>query len=255
MKDLRPAPDMWRRSTRTLIGFLVLLLLLGLAVGPVSLVSAQAPDIQITSLICSEDPEVVAVTNQGSSAQDLSGWSLKSDPPQNEVFDLSAVGVLAPGATVFVQSGPQASGSFVWSTNLVFRAGDTSDYARIVDNHGATVQQVNCAGPSPTTPPTPSPAPQTAAPLPDGGGPPGPSGSSLLSATLTIAAGGLLIVLALAAFVAASPRRSPAQVIIGRAAGHRSDPTPAGKLGSAFLLLGSLGLAVVIIRLMTGRRH
>jgi hypothetical protein len=211
MKDLRPAPAMWRPSTPTLIGFLVLLLLLGLAVGQVSLVSAQAPGIRITSLICNEDPEVVAVTNQGSSAQDLSGWSLKSDPPQNEVFDLSALGVLAPSATVFVQSGPHAGGSFVWSTNLVFRDGDSSDYARIVDNHGSTVQEVNCARSSPTTGSTPSPAPQTDAAVPNGGGPPGSSEPSLLSATVTIAAGGLLIVLAVAAFVVAFWRRSPAE--------------------------------------------
>jgi len=255
MKDLRPAPAMWRPSTPTLIGFLVLLLLLGLAVGQMSLASAQAPDIRISSLICNEDPEVVAVTNQGSSPQDLSGWSLKSDPPQNEVFDLSVVGMLAPGATVFVQSGPHASGSFVWSTNLVFRDGDSSDYARIVDNHESTVQEVNCAGPSPTTSSTPSPTPQTVAGVPNGGGPPGSSEPSSLSATLTIAAGGLLIVLAVAAFVAAFPRRSPAQVSIGRAAGHRSEPTAAGKPGWAFALFGSLGLMVVIIGLMTGRRR
>ncbi|MEX0682512.1 MAG: lamin tail domain-containing protein [Dehalococcoidia bacterium] len=252
MKDLRPAPAIWRPSTPALIGFLALLLLPGLAVGQMSLVSAQTPGIGITSLKCNEDPEVVAVTNQGSSVQDLAGWSLKSDP-QNEVFDLSGVGVLAPGATVFVQSGPHASGSFVWSTNLIFRDGDSSDYARIVDNQGSTVQEVKCASPGPTTSSTPSPTPQTVAAIPSGGGPPGPGEPSSRSATMTMAAGGLLITLAFAAFVAAFSPIS-AQASVGPAAPNRSDPTPAGKPGWAFALF-SVSLMVVIVRLMTGRRR
>src|SRR5213596_2401557 len=112
------------------VGLFALLFLAGFAGGVTlrsSTASAQAPQVRVTELQCSRDPEVVAVTNQGINAQDLTGWSLKSDPVASESFDLTAVGILAPGVTVFVESGPSASGTFVWSPNFIFRDGDASD--------------------------------------------------------------------------------------------------------------------------------
>jgi hypothetical protein len=173
-----------------------------------SLVSAQASQVRVTELQCSSDPETVAITNQGINAQDLTGWSLKSDPVATESFDLTPVGVIAAGVTVFVESGPSASGTFVWPGGFIFRDGDPTDFVRIVDNTGATVQEVNCQGASPsasvaptapptsaptavpTSPPTgaPTPAPTTASAnlVPNGGGPPAPSSQTLLVLMLAV---------------------------------------------------------------------
>jgi hypothetical protein len=166
-----------------------------------STVWAQAPQVRITELQCSRDPEVVAVTNQDINAQNLAGWSLKSDPIASETFDLTSVGTLAPGVTVFVQSGPGANGTFIWSHDFVFRDGDPTDFARIVDANGTVVDEVTCqresTSPSaaPTAAPTsaPTPAPTTVPSsarvdvVPLGGGPPG-SASDPFAALMLAAA-------------------------------------------------------------------
>ena len=173
-----------------------------------SLVAAQAAQVRVTELQCSRDPETVAVTNQGSSPQDLTGWSLKSDPVATESYDLTPVGVLAAGVTVFVESGAAASGTFVWSQNFIFRDGDATDFVRILDNTGAVVHEVNCQGTSasasagattaptsaptvaptrvPTRAPTPAPTPAPAGIVPNGGGPPAPSSQTLLLLMLAV---------------------------------------------------------------------
>lgn len=253
MKDLRPSASVWKPPMSTLIHLLTLLLVLGLAVGPLSLTSAQAPGIRITELRCNDDPEVVAVTNTGSASQDLTGWTLRSAPPTSEVFDLSTVGVLAAGATVFVQSGPQASGSFIWSRNLLFR--DTTAYARIVNAAGAVVQEVKCAGGSPVQTPTPSPTSPNSA-VPDGGGlPPSSTWLSSSSPILMMAAGGLLMTLGGGAVIALWPRQAAVAEAIGRMERGSSVASPAGSRGRPLYLLASLGMVVLIIRLMTGRRR
>src|SRR3989337_1914775 len=120
-------------------------------IGLASLSAAQTPDIRIAELQCTGDPEVVAVENRGDQAQELAGWTLQSDPA-SEVFDLSVLGGLQPGASIFIQAGPSATGVFKWGTALVFRDDDPTDYVRIVDNNGATVDQVNCGGATPAAP-------------------------------------------------------------------------------------------------------
>ena len=129
--------------------------ILGFAFALAALSSAAAqggPDVQISKLECIDSPdaagiqELVVVTNQGGAPQSLTGWELRSDPEANEMFDLSVVGSLLPGGSVSIQSGPSASGVFIWSTSEVFRDNDPPDYVKLVDNTGATVQQVNCPG-------------------------------------------------------------------------------------------------------------
>jgi len=159
-----------------------------LALASVSLVSAQAAELRISELQCNSDPESVTITNQGSAEQDLAGWTLQSDPVASESYDLSVIGVLASGVSVFVESGPSAQGSYVWSTEFVLRDSDATDFARIVNANGAVVHEVKCQAGSPTiaasatAQPTPTAAPATARPapatapgnvVPDGGGPPG----------------------------------------------------------------------------------
>src|SRR5437899_4755619 len=77
--------------------------------------SAVQPNIIITSVECSGNPEMVILGNQGSQPQDLSGWKLQSDPVSNQSYDLSTVGSLAAGTSVTIESGPAANGVFVWS--------------------------------------------------------------------------------------------------------------------------------------------
>src|SRR3990172_8933283 len=125
-------------------------------IGFASLSSALAPAVRIAELQCNGDPEGVAVENAGDAAQQLAGWQLQSDPA-SEVFDLSVLGGLQPGASIFIQAGPAATGLFKWGTVFVFRDDDSTDYIRIVDNTGATVDQVNCGSEIPSAPsPTPT---------------------------------------------------------------------------------------------------
>src|SRR3989304_970010 len=99
------------------------LLAVAFGIGFASLSSAQAPDIRIAELKCNGDPELVAIENAGDAAQQLAGWQLQSDPA-SEAFDLSVLGSLQPGASVFIQAGPSASGVFKWGTQFVFRDDD-----------------------------------------------------------------------------------------------------------------------------------
>src|SRR3989304_7334888 len=120
------------RVTRLAVGTL---LAIAFGIGFASLSSALAPSIRIAELKCNGDPEVVAIENAGDTAQQLAGWQLQSDPV-GEVFDLSVLGGLAPGASVFIQAGPSAAGVFKWGTSFVLRDDDSTDYIRIGDNTG-----------------------------------------------------------------------------------------------------------------------
>ncbi len=126
---------------------------------------AQQGDVSISSVACDADPEVVSIFNGGADAVDLTGWQLESDP--DESFDLSPIQTLAASASVTIEAGPAASGTFVWSTTAVLRDNDSTDYVRIVDNTGATMDEKSCAAA-----PEPSPTPGD---VPNGGGPPAPA--------------------------------------------------------------------------------
>lgn len=162
-----------------------------LAAGSLSF-AAQA-DVHIVSVDCNGDPEEVVVENAGDIAQDLGGWELWSDPVDEQVFDLASLGSLQPGATVFIRSGPAATGVFTWSEEFIFRDDDPTDFARLVDPDGTAVDEVACGEEtieaSPTATPEPSPEPSPAANnVPNGGGPPPDGGSIVSAATVGIGA-------------------------------------------------------------------
>ena len=163
-----------------------------LALAAVGAARGQGPDVQIVRLECIDDPDVggtdelVIIENRGDAPQTLAGWQLQSDPAGSEVFDLSVRASLLPGQPISVRSGPGASGVFIWSSEFIFRDDDPTDYARIVDDTGAIVHQVNCAA-------EPSPA----AAVPNGGGPPPPS-SNALSPAMMVLIGGFMAAAGLA---------------------------------------------------------
>lgn len=171
-----------KRATARVSASLILSALVAIAISTAFLqptaTSAQQGGVKIAALKCDTAPEIVQLTNGGTTGADLSGWKLVSDPAGTETFALTPVATLAAGASVFVESGPAATGAFKWSASQVFRDGDASDYARLVDNAGATVQQVACTA-SPNV-------------VPNGGGPPGDS-SALAIGTVAAAAGGVLL--------------------------------------------------------------
>ena len=181
-------------------------LALAFGLATVSFASAQGgPDVRILQLECDSDPELVVIQNLGDANQDFTGWQLQSDP--GDVFGLA--GGLLPGASITIQSGPSASGVFIWLTAEVFRDNDPTDYARIVDATGAVVFQVACAAgatPAPSPSPTPSPAD-----VPNGGGPPPLSGGTL-SSTMMLLLGGTIAAVGVAtlAFPRLRLRPSPA---------------------------------------------
>ncbi len=184
-----------RYALRITVSALVSALAIALALAAVSPAGAQGPDVQIAQLSCSGDPELVVIENFGDTAQTLAIWELQSDPPDSQTFDLTALGGLAPGASISIQSGPSAGGVFKWGLEFIFRDDDPSDYVRIVDDTGAIIHQVNCAEATPS--PTPSPEATPAAEVPNGGGaPPITSGSS--SPAMILLVGGSLAVAGLA---------------------------------------------------------
>jgi len=257
MKHLRQPAMTCKPPLLTLLHVLGVVVIVGVAAGPLAAAMAQTPDVRITELRCSEDPEVVAITNQGNAGQDLTGWTLRSDPVETEQFDLTAIGVLAPGATVFVQSGPSASGSFIWPQNFVFRDGASNDFARIVNSAGAVVHEVNCAGgsPAPTARPSatasPSPTPSAGAII-DGGGAP-PSGG--ITPTLAMAAGALLLVMGSGSLLALRPRQTAESATVLTVQRRKIAGGPAGNRREALYLLASFGLIVLILRLIAARRR
>jgi len=145
--------------------WLLALLVAGVAFGAMSVAHAQS-DIQITYLNCPDDPEIVAIVNNGSVDQNLTGWELRNGLEAPQVFDLSVVGTLPAGDGISVFSGPNAPATspplYRWTTSLVFRDSDTSDYARILNAQGQEVDRRYCTLPGTVTP-TPSPTPTPAA--------------------------------------------------------------------------------------------
>ncbi len=132
--------------------------------------SAAASDVRLARVDCAASPEVVEIKNNGDQEQDLTGWKLESDG--NDPFLLSPAGTIPAGASIFVESGPGAQAAFTWSQSQIFRDNDPTDYARLVDNTGATRSQTACA--QATAAPTAQPSsPTPAGQVPNGGGPPG----------------------------------------------------------------------------------
>ncbi len=200
-----------RYASRITVTALVSALAIALALAAVSPAGAQGPDVQIAQLSCSGDPELVVIENFGDTAQTLASWEIQSDPSDSEVFDLTVLGGLAPGASISIQSGPSAGGVFKWTLEFIYRDDDPADYARIVDDTGAIVHQVNCAEatPTPTPSPTPSPEPSSAGEVPNGGGaPPIPSGS--YSPAMILLVGGSLAVAGVAMIALPRLRLRPA---------------------------------------------
>src|SRR3990170_4935086 len=239
------------------------LLAVASGIGLASLSSAQAPDIRIAELKCNGDPELVAIENAGDAAQQLAGWKLQSDPA-SEVFDLSVLGGLQSGVSIFIQAGPAATGVFKWGTEFVFRDDDPTDYVRIVDSNGSTVDQVNCGG---ATPAAPSPTATPANGVPNGGGaPPLPDGTftpvTLVVVGLGLAAAGAAVLaflrlrprpVAVAAVAAPAPARTAPAVEGRRAVGPARRASgasgPAVKAVVGFAALGLLlALAFLLFR-------
>ena len=182
---------------------------------PATAVQAQ---VVISKLDCTGNPEMVTLTNQGTDAQNLSGWKLQSDPTASESYDLSAVANLAAGTSVTIESGPGAGAVFTWSQQEVFRDSGPTDFVRILDNNATVRQEVACSaaaatatptlGPATVTPvppattarpatPTPTSAP-AAGNVPDGGGPPGDGAA--LSPLLIVGLGSTLLTAGLGVF-------------------------------------------------------
>ncbi len=241
-----------RYASRIIVLALVSALAIALALAAVSPAGAQGADVQIAQLSCSGDPELVVIENLGDDPQNLDGWELQSDPPDSEVYDLGNLGTqLLPGASVSIQSGPSASGVFNWTLEFVYRDDDPADYARIVDDTGAIVHQVNCAEATPTPSPSPSPEPSPAAAVPNGcGAPPIASGSP--SPAMILLVGGSLAVAGLAMIALPRLRLRPALAVA--ASSPKRDyrggsGTRRGRSSSAFglTLVGICAVAMVLI--------
>ncbi|HET8944625.1 MAG TPA: lamin tail domain-containing protein, partial [Dehalococcoidia bacterium] len=147
---------------------------------------AAASDVRLASVDCAGNPELVEVKNFGNEGQDLTGWQLQSDG--DAPFSLTQAGVIPAGGSIFIESGPNAQAALRWSQSQTFRDNDASDFARLVDNTGATRAQTACAQAATSATATPTPT-RAAGGVPNGGGRQGTSGG-LLSPAMFIYAGG-----------------------------------------------------------------
>ena len=234
---------------------LVSALAIALALAAVSPAGAQGPNVQIAQLSCGGDPELVVIENSGDTAQTLTGWELQSDPPDSQSFDLAVLGGLAAGASISIQSGSSASGVFRWTLELVYRDDDATDYARIVDDTGAIVHQVNCADATPTPAPTASPTPASVAEVPDGGGAPTITGGSS-SAAMILLIGGSLAVAGAALIALPRLRLRPSLEVAASPPqrGYRDGRGVRRGRSSAALSLTLVGLYAVAMFLILRRR-
>jgi hypothetical protein len=174
------------------------------AIGALAMLStstdAQTPQVlvRISELTCNTDPEVITVVNEGNTEVSMTGWNLQSDPTAQESLALAQFGSLFPGQTVMVESGPAASGAFVWSQNFLFRDGDPTDFARLANDAGFELVKVNCqaaqatAAPVQTSAPAPTSTVLSAAAAPVGGGPPGAAAGPIAPLALMVFGSGLV---------------------------------------------------------------
>ena len=150
--------------------------------------AGAAADVQVAAVDCLGHPRRIAIKNMGDTAQDLTGWKLLSDNP-NEVFDLGVAGTVEPGVTFYVFNGhlappePQQAGSqwiYPWNYTPVLDESafvlheDGKDFIRLVDAiqyPWREVSRMPCPGtteiPPLEQPATPTPPPNAG---PDAGG-------------------------------------------------------------------------------------
>jgi len=161
-----------------------------ISVGEACVPPTVTPDVRITALDCSSNPEVVTIENVGTATQDLTGWTLTSEEPadtppfnlfENINFETGDAGTLLAGASVRVYSDSAApllnvaAGTYPWPPlppAEKFRNFDTTDFAQILDGQSAVVSTMSCAAATPTPTPTPQvtqTATATATPTPQGG--------------------------------------------------------------------------------------
>jgi hypothetical protein len=182
------------------------LALVGVLLARSGTVGAQGVNVQIEELDCEGNPEVIVVRNLGDQEVSLTGWNLQSDPISRESLPLASLGgVLAPGQSILVESGPTAAAAIVWSRDFVFRDNDPTDFAQLASDAGDVLLKVNCGSlaqttatpdttPAPTRQATPVPTALTAADVPVGGGPPAAAGGAISPAVMIIAGSWLLAV-------------------------------------------------------------
>jgi hypothetical protein len=149
------------------------LIAVGAAVGLSPGGAHAAADVHVKWMNCVLHPgllDIVYIENTGDTAQDLTGWELRSDG-ENERMSLTPAGTIAPGQEIFATAGIHAVNLpdeevFLWSNDEMLRdSGDPPDYVRLLDAAGDQVSGMDCnhnplAAPTaaPTAPPTPDPA-------------------------------------------------------------------------------------------------
>jgi hypothetical protein len=152
--------------------------------------ASAASDVRVTAIDCLSHPRRIAFQNTGDAAQDLAGWKLLSNKP-NEVFDLSVAASVEPGAVFYVFNGhlappaPEQSGGqwiYPWNHTPVLDESafvlkeDGTDFIRLIDASSfpwRDVSHMPCPDNTTAIPPleqpaTPTPPPSN--PDPDAGG-------------------------------------------------------------------------------------
>ncbi len=104
----------------------------------------MATNIQITSMDCKSNPEIVVIENTGNSSQDLTGWKVEDDGPKY-TFDFSGGFSLEPGYSVALisgESGEDSNKTIYWNKRTVWN--NDGDTASLFDSSGKLVSAMKC---------------------------------------------------------------------------------------------------------------
>ena len=168
-------PAAWGQRVRILFAGLITAATV-LFVAPGGAHAAAGVHIELINCAIHPSPllDIVYIRNGGDTAQDLTGWELRSDG-ENERMSLTPAGTIGPGQEIAVTAGIHAvnlpdQGTFLWSNNEILRdSGDPPDYVLLFDPAGNQVSGMDCnhnpvapATAAPTEAPAVTPAPSAA---------------------------------------------------------------------------------------------
>ena len=106
--------------------------------------TSGSEDIQITTMDCKGQPEIVVIENTGNSSQNLTGWKVEDDGP-TYTFNFPTGFSLEPGSLVELisgESGDDTDKTIFWNNRTVWN--NDGDTASLIDSSGQLAFEMKC---------------------------------------------------------------------------------------------------------------
>ena len=106
--------------------------------------TSGSKDIQITTMDCKGQPEIVVIENTGNSSQNLTGWKVEDDGP-TYTFNFPTGFSLEPGSLVELisgESGDDTDKTIFWNNRTVWN--NDGDTASLFDSSGQLASEMKC---------------------------------------------------------------------------------------------------------------